>query len=277
MDALLLLFALVAVFGVVVLPILRRRRATQEFGRAAAAAQAQTRPHPVSLGKDTDTGPFPAGPDAMAGAGPGLVPVEQLDVRLPGPDPELVTALTEAQCDQNWRPAGQLLALTDDTELRWQRVQSLAGAAAMELARHRATRERAVLLTLLGLLLATAAAIAAGRFFVERPFARLLDVARRWTEGETGARTGLSGRSEFARLGRAFDAIDVPETARVLHLMGEPTETRHIVCASEEGAISPPWSIHSGAGTTAYTFIWAMAGDNVNYRDMDVIAMDTLR
>ena len=140
MDALLLLFALVAVFGVVVLPILRRRRATQEFGRAAAAAQAQTRPHPVSLGKDTDTGPFPAGPDAMAGAGPGLVPVEQLDVRLPGPDPELVTALTEAQCDQNWRPAGQLLALTDDTELRWQRVQSLAGAAAMELARHRATR-----------------------------------------------------------------------------------------------------------------------------------------
>jgi len=75
----------------------------------------------------------------------------------------------------------------------------------------------------------------------------------------------------------AYLYIDVPETARVLHLMGEPSETRHIVCASEEGAISPPWSIHSGAGTTAYTFIWAMAGDNVNYRDMDVIAMDVLR
>ena len=75
----------------------------------------------------------------------------------------------------------------------------------------------------------------------------------------------------------AYLYIDLPETARVLHLMGEPTETRHIVCASEEGAISPPWSIHAGAGTTAYTFIWAMAGDNVDYRDMDVIAMDALR
>ena len=75
----------------------------------------------------------------------------------------------------------------------------------------------------------------------------------------------------------AYLYIDVPETARVLHLMGEPTETRHIVVANEEGAISPPWSIHSGAGTTAYTFIWAMAGDNVDYRDMDMVAMDTLR
>jgi 4-deoxy-L-threo-5-hexosulose-uronate ketol-isomerase len=75
----------------------------------------------------------------------------------------------------------------------------------------------------------------------------------------------------------AYLYIDLPDTARVLHLMGEPTETRHIVCASEEGAISPPWSIHSGAGTQAYTFIWAMAGDNVDYRDMDMVAMDTLR
>ena len=59
--------------------------------------------------------------------------------------------------------------------------------------------------------------------------------------------------------------------------MGEPGETRHIVCANEEGAISPPWSIHSGAGTQAYTFIWAMAGDNVDYKDMDMVAMADLR
>ena len=75
----------------------------------------------------------------------------------------------------------------------------------------------------------------------------------------------------------AYLYIDLPETARVLHLMGEPDQTRHIVCASEEGAISPPWSIHSGAGTQAYTFIWAMAGDNVDYKDMDMVAMDALR
>lgn len=75
----------------------------------------------------------------------------------------------------------------------------------------------------------------------------------------------------------AYLYIDLPDTARVVHLMGEPTETRHLVCASEEGAISPPWSIHSGAGTQAYAFVWAMAGDNLDYRDMDMVAMDTLR
>jgi 4-deoxy-L-threo-5-hexosulose-uronate ketol-isomerase len=75
----------------------------------------------------------------------------------------------------------------------------------------------------------------------------------------------------------AYLYIDLPENARAIHLMGEPTETRHLVLANEEGAISPPWSIHAGAGTSAYTFIWAMAGDNVDYKDVDVVAMETLR
>lgn len=75
----------------------------------------------------------------------------------------------------------------------------------------------------------------------------------------------------------AYLYIDLPENARAIHLMGEPTETRHLVLANEEGAISPPWSIHAGAGTSAYTFIWAMAGDNVDYKDVDMVAMEDLR
>lgn len=71
--------------------------------------------------------------------------------------------------------------------------------------------------------------------------------------------------------------FDVPDTACVFHFLGEPGETRHLVMRNEEAALSPPWSIHSGAGTSNYTFIWAMAGDNVEFTDMDPVTLDTLR
>lgn len=67
------------------------------------------------------------------------------------------------------------------------------------------------------------------------------------------------------------------EEARVLHLMGDPKETRHMFVANEQAAISPSWSIHSGAGIGGYTFIWAMAGDNVDYTDMDFVQPGDLR
>ena len=71
--------------------------------------------------------------------------------------------------------------------------------------------------------------------------------------------------------------FDLPEDAFVMHYMGEPTETRHIVVRNEEAVISPSWSIHSGAGTRAYTFIWGMCGENQAFDDMDGVAMQDLR
>lgn len=75
----------------------------------------------------------------------------------------------------------------------------------------------------------------------------------------------------------AYLYLDLDPAARVVHLMGEPAEIRPLVIANEEGALSPPWSIHCGAGTTNYAFIWAMAGDNVDYRDVEMVAMEDLR
>ncbi|MEP9376443.1 5-dehydro-4-deoxy-D-glucuronate isomerase [Aquabacter sp. CN5-332] len=71
--------------------------------------------------------------------------------------------------------------------------------------------------------------------------------------------------------------FDVAADARVIHMMGEPSETRHLVVADGQAVLSPPWSIHSGVGTRAYTFIWGMGGDNIDYTDMDMVAMDALR
>lgn len=71
--------------------------------------------------------------------------------------------------------------------------------------------------------------------------------------------------------------FNMPEDGVVFHLMGQPHETRHIVVRNEEAVISPSWSIHSGVGTTAYTFIWGMAGENQAFDDMDHVPMKELK
>ena len=71
--------------------------------------------------------------------------------------------------------------------------------------------------------------------------------------------------------------FEVPEDQAVCHFMGEPTETRHIWMGNNQAVISPPWSIHSGSGTSSYSFIWGMAGENLDYGDMDHCKINELR
>ena len=71
--------------------------------------------------------------------------------------------------------------------------------------------------------------------------------------------------------------FEVPEDQVVFHMMGQGQETRHIVMTNEQAVISPSWSIHAGAGTSNYTFIWAMGGENQEFDDMDNIPTNQLR
>ncbi len=97
------------------------------------------------------------------------------------------------------------------------------------------------------------------------------------TELKTGSVWNTMPVHTHSRRMEAYFYFEVPDKQAICHFMGNPDETRHIWMKNEQAVLSPSWSIHSAAGTSNYTFVWGMAGENLDYGDMDIRQPDTLK
>ena len=97
-----------------------------------------------------------------------------------------------------------------------------------------------------------------------------------FTELEPGSVWNTMPPHTHMRRSEVYLYFDIPADQRVVHLMGPASETRHLVVANKQVAISPGWSIHAGVGTASYSFCWGMGGENQVYTDMDALRVAEL-
>jgi 4-deoxy-L-threo-5-hexosulose-uronate ketol-isomerase len=113
--------------------------------------------------------------------------------------------------------------------------------------------------------------------YIHEGGARSCQLVAGLTQLNTGSVWNTMPPHTHARRSEIYLYCDLPAEAAVIHLMGPKDETRHIVVRDGQAVLSPIWSIHSGCGTEAYSFIWAMGGENQRFADMDGIKVSELK